>query len=282
MISHGKKTISVRNIIAHCSHKMTVLVFLLMFVQSGLFFGSEASAQSAFGQQPNTNSENGERKADFLLGKPKGFFGLHTGIFSPQADSDVFDMIMTELTLEKSDFRAWDFGLDFGFDLHEKVDLIFHFDYSKESSDSEFREYVDEQGLPIMQNTSLVESSITAGIKYLLKPPGRRLGEYAWLPSRIVPFVEGGVGALNYSFEQKGDFVDSETFEIFYASLKSSGWTETIYLGCGTDIYLLKNIYLTLDLRYSWASHGLDGDFLGFDDIDLGGLRATAGIYWHF
>jgi hypothetical protein len=261
---------------------MTVLVFLFIFVQFGLFFGSEIFAQSANGPQTNIDNETGERKSDFLLGKPKGFIGLHTGMFLPEADSDLFDMITSELTLEKNDFHAWDFGFDFGFDLREKVDLIFHYDYSKASADSEFREYVDEQGRPIRQNTELVESSITAGIKYSLKPPGRQLGEYAWLPSRIVPFVEGGVGALYYDFEQRGEFVDSTTLEIFYASLKSSSWAESIYLGGGVDLYLSGNAYLTLDLRYSWASHGLDEDFLGFDDIDLGGLRATAGIYWHF
>jgi len=276
MILYAKKSLSIQKVIIHCSQEMTVLVLLLIFVQSGLFFGSEASAQSAFGQQANTDSENGERKADFLLGQPKGFFGVHTGIFFPQADSDVFDMIMTELTLEKSDFRSWDF------DLHEKVDLIFHYDYAKESADSEFRDYVDEQGLPITQDSSLSQSSITAGIKYSLMPPGRQLGEYAWVPSRFVPFVEGGIGASYYTFEQNGFFVDSITLEIFPASLKSSGWTEVIYLGGGTDIYLLKNIYLTLDLRYSWASGELDEDFVGFDDIGLDGFRVTAGIYWHF
>ena len=282
MTLNTKKSLSIQKVIIHCCQKITVLVFLLIFVQSGLFSGSEASAQSAFGQQANTDSENGERKADFLLGQPKGFFGVHTGIFFPQADSDVFDMIMTELTLEKSDFRSWDFGFDFGFDLYEKVDLIFHYDYAKESANSEFRDYVDEQGLPITQDSSLSQSSITAGIKYSLMPPGRQLGEYAWVPSRFVPFVEGGIGASYYTFEQNGFFVDSTTLEIFHASLKSSGWTEMIYLGGGTDIYLLKNIYLTLDLRYSWASQGMDEDFLGFDDIDLDGFRVTAGIYWHF
>ena len=134
--------------------------------------GSEASAQSAFGQQENTASENAERKSDFLLGEPKGFFGLHTGMFFPRADSDLFDMITRELTLEKNDFQAWDFGLDFGFHLHKKIDLVFQYDYSKETADSEFRDYVDEQSLPITQTTSLSQSSITVGVKYLLKEPG--------------------------------------------------------------------------------------------------------------
>lgn len=282
MIFHEKKSLSIRKSNVHCFQKITILMFLLLFVQSGFFMGSEAVAESTSGPWANADSETGEKKADFLLGKPKRFIGLHTGIFFPQADSGIFDMITRELTLEKSDFRALDFGFDVGFDLYEKVDLVFHYDYSKESPGSEFRDYVDEQDLPITQNTSLSQSSITAGIKYSLKPPGRRLGEYAWVPSRVVPFVEGGIGALYYTFEQNGDFVDSETLEIFPTILRSSGWTEVIYLGGGTDIYLLKNMYLTLDLRYSLASSGLDDDFLGFDDMDLDGFRVTAGIYWHF
>ena len=191
-------------------------------------------------------------------------------------------MITSELTLEKSDFRAWDLGLDFGFHLHERIDLIFRYDYSQESANSEFRDYVDEQNLPITQSTDFSQSSITAGIKYSLKQRGRQLGEYAWIPSRIVPFVECGIGELYYSFKQKGDFVDYETLEIFPATLESSGWTEVGYLGGGADIYLLRNAYLTLDLRYSWASKGLGRDFSGFDKIDLSGLRVTTGIRWHF
>jgi hypothetical protein len=223
-----------------------------------------------------------EKKSDFLLGKPKGFLWLHTGLFFPRADSDLFDMITSELTLEKNDFRAWDFGLDFGFHLYDRIDLVFHYDYLDRSADSEFRDYVDEQNLPITQKTSFSQSSITAGIKYSFRQRGRQLSEYAWLPSRIVPFAECGIGTLNYSFKQNGDFVDYTTLEIFPATLKSSDWAAVGYLGGGTDIYLLRNTYLTVDLRYSWASHELDRDFTGFDDIDLSGLRVTAGVYWYF
>ena len=111
--------------------------------------GSEAVAEPTSGLLENTDSETGEKKADFLFGKPKIFLGLHFGLFFPQADSEVFDMITSELTLEESDFDAWDLGFDVGFDLHEKLDLVFRFDYSSESAGSEFREFVDEQGLPI-------------------------------------------------------------------------------------------------------------------------------------
>ena len=76
--------------------------------------------------------------------------------------------------------------------------------------------------------------------------------------------------------------MDNATLEIFYAILKSSGWTEVVYLGGGADIYLKRRTYLTLDLRYSWASDALSEDFIGFDDINLSGLRLIAGIRWCF
>jgi hypothetical protein len=277
-----KKPLSIRMIIFDCYKKTAIFIFLLLFLQSGLFIGNIAAAESAPVLMAHTDNEPPEKKVDFLLGQPKGFFELHIGMFAPQADSDVFDMITSKLTLDKSDFRTWDYGFDFGFALYKKMDLVFHFDYSESSQNSEFRDFVDQEGLPIIQKTNLLQSSITAGLKYSLRSQGRRLGEYAWLPTRIVPFVEGGIGALYYSFNQKGDFVDYATSDIFSAALKSSNWTEVIYLGSGTDIYLLRNIFLTIGLRYSWASDGLGDDFIGFDDIDLSGLRLTAGIHWCF
>ena len=42
----------------------------------------------------------------FALGRPRVFLGGHLGLFAPRADSDLYDMITRELTLDKSDFRA--------------------------------------------------------------------------------------------------------------------------------------------------------------------------------
>jgi len=85
-----------------------------------------------------------------------------------------------------------------------------------------------------------------------------------------------------YRFKQSGDFVDFSTLEIFSAELESSGWTATAYLGGGVDINISKHTCLTLDLRYSWANPDLGGDYVGFEPLDLSGLRTTAGLQWHF
>jgi hypothetical protein len=253
-------------------YTVSAFVFMLLFLYTFLPGGNEAIAQG----------NPGGVKADFLFEKPTKYFGFRFGIFSPEADSDLFDMVTEELTLKKGDFRAWDFGMELGFVLHDRIDLVFNFDHASESKRSEFRDYVDGQGLPITQSTRFSHMPLTAGIKYLLVPRGRQIGQYSWHPSSIVPYVSGGGGLLWYEFKQHGDFVDSETLEIFPAYLKSSGDTFTYYLGCGTDFNIAKSTSINLDFRYYWGDDDLDGDFVGFDPIELGGYRLTAGIQWHF
>ena len=270
------------NALSFWPHRTVIAVLFLLWLHPALYAGSEAAANPAATSPANASSQNRGRQTDFLFDRPKGFIGFRFGRLFPRADSEVFDMITDQLTLEKSDFHAIDFGIDGGFDLQERVDLIFSFDYAKTTVDSEFRDYEDERGLPITQTTSLEQLPLTGGVKFLILPRGRKIGSFSWIPNRVVPFVGAGAGVLWYRLEQKGDFVDFETYEIFSARLESNGWTPTAYAGGGADINIAKGLFLTLDLRYFWAETRLKRDFVGFDKIDLAGLRATAGLQWHF
>ena len=268
MSKHTQKSENKKHIV--CVALAFILMLLLL---NPLLPGwSEANAQD--------NTDN--MKADFLFQEPTKYFGFRVGIFSPEADSDLFDMITEELTLDKNDFRTWNFGIDLGFNMLESFDLVVSLDYSKKTKNSEFRDYIDEQELPITQGTKFSQTPLTIGLKYLFIPRGRQIGQYSWLPSRFVPYVSGGVGVLWYEFSQHGDFVDYSTLDIFSATLDSSGSTFTGYLGGGTEVNIFKAIYVNLDFRYYVADDDLDRDFEGFDPIELGGYRLTAGIQWHF
>jgi hypothetical protein len=265
-------------ILLRCLQKAAPVAFISLLLVPAIFAGNAAAS----GPPANSSNQAGRAEADFLFEKPEGFIGFRFGRFFPEADSDLFDFVTGELTLEKRDFRAWDFGVDGGVDLHERVDLIFSFDYSKRTKNSEFREWEDESGLPITQTTVYTQIPLTVGIKFLPIPRGRPIGRFSWLPSRIVPFIGGGGGALWYRFTQAGDFVDKDTWEIFPAELQSDGWTPTVYVGSGVDIHIGKAVFVTLDFRYLFAKTDLSRDFVRFDPIDLAGLRATAGLHWHF
>ena len=272
MTNHIKDQENISNLSVRNLCTVLIFVFMILFLLPLLPGNGEVSAQDYMG----------ERNADFLFKKPKNYFGFRAGIFSPEADSDLFKMITTELTLEKDDFRALDFGIDFGLSVQKRIDLVFSLDYSRRTKNSEFRNYVDNQGLAITQSTRFSQTPLTAGIKFLIVPRGRQVGQYSWIPSRIIPYVSGGMGMLWYEFSQQGDFVDYSTLEIFSATLKSSGGSSTVYLGCGTEFNIYKSVYVNWDFRYYWAEGDLDSDFVGFDPINLGGYRLTTGIQWHF
>jgi hypothetical protein len=246
-----------------------------------LLAGPALFAESGLAADPVGN-QGQSGNPDFNFSTPKGFLGIRIGRLFPEGDSDLFKDITDDLTLEESDFRAWDIGFDGGVDLQERVELIFSFDYSRRTKASEFRNYVDSNGLPITQTTRLQQIPLTGGVKLLLVPRGRQVGRYAWLPSSVVPYIGGGAGVLWYRFEQEGDFVDEFTYEIFPAHLESSGWAPTAYAGGGADIHVVKTAFITLDLRYVWAKPELGRDFVSYDNLDLSGFRVSAGLQWHF
>lgn len=273
----------------NCLNNATPVVLFLSLFFLGFLSRSPAAANPAPGQSSSQSNQE-ESEEDFLFSAPKGFIGFRIGRFFPRANSDLYDEITDDLTLEKNDLRAWDIGFDGGFALNERLDAVFTGEYLKRTKSSEVRDWVDAQDLPITQETYYSQLPLTAGLKFYLIPRGRRIGRYAWLPSRVVPFAGAGAGVLWYRFGQSGRFVEESYTEegelvgdIFYADLESSGWTATGYIGGGVDINIAKYTYLTLDLRYSWAKPELDpGVFVGFDPLDLSGPRATAGLQWHF
>ena len=115
-------------------------------------------------------------------------------------------------------------------------------------------------------------------MKYYLKPRGREISRYAWVPYSFAPYVGGGGGLLWYRFRQAGDFVDSEDLSIFSDLFESEGWTATLHVVGGADIKLTPRLFLTVEACYAWADAELSPDFVGFDPIDLSGFKTTVGI----
>ena len=147
---------------------------------------------------------------------------------------------------------------------------------------SEYRDYVDNDNLPIEQRTEFLRVPVTAGLKWYLTPPGRSLSRYAWVPSKLSAYVSGGGGAVYYSFKQSGDFVDFQDLAVFPSSLESSGWTGTAYGATGANFALSTRVGLVTEMRYDWARANMSADFQGFDRIDLSGLSLTTGLHFRF
>lgn len=215
---------------------------------------------------------------DFLFGHPTVTLGARIGYAIPRADSRIFDFTREELTVEKRDFNAVALAADLGIRLSDRIDLSLGLGYENSQIDSESREFEGTDDLPILQTTDFRRVPFTVGLKAYLTERGRRISDLAWIPGKFAPFVGGGVGFMWYEFEQEGEFVDYETLDIFYDYFSSSDGSPLAYLTAGFDYSLGLRWILTAEARYSWASADMGGSFVGFDSIDLNGLRAAFGF----
>lgn len=224
----------------------------------------------------------------FLFREPRVGVGLRLGYGAPigprtaGGDTDIFGFTQDILTIGEGDHDALVFGGEVSLQLSSRIDLLL--DLSSEASEvtSEFRDWVDQDDLPIEQNTRLSWTPVTVSLKGYLWERGRRISQLAWVPGKWSPFLGVGGGEVYYKFRQSGDFIDFETLEIFTDTFRSSGGAGVFHVLAGAEWSLGPYFYLTGEGRYSWASAQMGRDFVGFDPIDLSGFQGTVGLALRF
>ena len=119
--------------------------------------------------------------------------------------------------------------------------------------------------------------------KYYFKDRGRSVGRFAWVPTKLAPFVGGGVGIVEYTFEQVGDFVDvAPPNNIVFDRLKTTGTATIVHATVGADLSISRQFFVTGEAQYSFASAEVGGSFEGFENVDLAGLQLLLGIALRF
>jgi hypothetical protein len=214
----------------------------------------------------------------FLFKPPKGSVSFRGGFDRASTGSDLFTFAASQLTLSRGDFSSLTFATDVDRRITSSVDLRLSVALSRSTIPSEFRDWVDNDRQPILQTTGFTRVPITASLKKYLFGQGRTLGHFAWVPTRYAPYVGGGGGVMWYRFEQKGDFIDFATTNVFHDYFDSHGVTPTAQAFAGTDISLSPRFAVSAEGRYQWARAPLSRDFSGFDRIDLSGFSLTAGF----
>jgi hypothetical protein len=237
-------------------------------------------AAGAMEQDPGASQEPApsERRADFLFGRPHGSIGVRGSWVFARAGSDLFDFVTRELTLERDDFDAPGFGFDVAVSLTPRMDVVGTVELNQSETTSEYRDYVDNNLLPIEQTTTLKVVQLGGSLRYALRPRGHDVSRFAWVPSRFVPFVGAGGGLIYHRFTQTGDFVDFVDLSVFTDYFRSSGWSPSAHAFGGVDVQLYRGLYGTVEGRYLWAAGTLSRDFVDFDPIDLAGFRVSGGI----
>jgi len=214
----------------------------------------------------------------FLFHRPTGSIVARGGLDQALAGGDLFSFVTEQLTLNRGDFAAASLGADLAFSIAPRLDVVLGASFAGSRRRSEFRDWVDQDDLPIEQTTTLERVPVTASLRLYVAPRGRSIGQLAWVPAKFAPFVGVGGGALWYRFRQQGDFVDFADNGVFSDDFKSSGRTLTAHAFAGADISLGPRFFFTGEGRYTWARAPLSRDFSGFGRLDLSGLSVTAGF----
>ena len=230
---------------------------------------------------------------DFLFGRPRMSFGLRGLWHRARAGSDFYDFVNEELFVPRSpeddhdnpdhgllNFDAPGISFDFGYGVTSRLDVRVGVDYAESLNESELRNWIGEDGLPYTQSTELSQTDIRGELAFALAPRGRAVGQYAWIPSRVVPYVGAGLSFVRHDLRQAGEFVDEIGY--FEDAFTSTGWGTGVHLFGGADIRMTRHAFLNAEVRHVEAAAGLSDAFAGFDPIDLGGLRISAGVRFVF
>lgn len=216
----------------------------------------------------------------FLFRMPKGSLSVRAGYDRAFAGGDLFSSVTREMTLRRSDFGGVSVAADLAATVSPQVDVVFSVGWSGSRKASEYRNWWDNNNLPITQNMSFERAPVTVSVKWYARPRGRAVGSFAWVPARMAPFVGAGVGAMWSRFHQVGDFIDTNTVNnpIFPDNLDSKSWTLTAQAFAGFEVNLSPRTFLTTEARYTWAKAALGSDYVDFGRMDLSGLSVTAGF----
>lgn len=252
-----------------------------MLLAVGLALAAAAPAQAQT-ERPPTRIGQDLPDSDFLFKRPRGIFNLRAALLVPNENSDLFEFVQNQLTVEPGDFRGPAFAIELGYALTPRVDIVGGFDLARQAVDSEYREFVDNNLLPIQQESALRQNSFTGSMRFALVPRGRAVGRYAWIPSRVQPYVGAGGGLVFWEFKQTGDFVDFQDLEVFPDTFVSSGASLSGHVLGGIDVQIYKRLFFTTEGRYVWAQGELSNEFVGFEPLDLSGFRLAAGINFVF
>lgn len=219
---------------------------------------------------------------DFLFEAPRGSVGIRGGWFARRADSDWYTFVSNELTIEEGAFSGPLIALDVAAAVAPRVEVVLGVDFTQRSVESEYRDFVDNDRLPIAQRTELRGTSLSGSVRLALTDRGRQVGRFAWVPRTVVPYVGAGGGVSWFELKQFGDFVDFRDLDIFTDAFESTGWTPIAHAFGGADVTLHRRLLLTVEARYQWASGDLGADWIDFEPLDLSGLQVTTGIRFPF
>lgn len=197
---------------------------------------------------------------------------LKAGIFYPQQHSDLWDINTDNLTGGRADMLNAYYGVEYENPVGRYATIAFEIgNYSR----TRYAEYVDfehQDGSPINQSFSLKMTPIEATLR--LYPNGHR--------RVFCPYVGVGVALYAWTYEQWGEFINQETWEVTEGSAETRSVAVGFTARAGFLFRVRRNIGFSIEGKYNYAKGRLSDDFQDFELFDLSGFTATAGLNFYF
>jgi hypothetical protein len=212
-------------------------------------------------------------------------FQLRFGYFVPEGGGQFWSDTESAFSLDGQDFDDFDFGMTFVQGVSNNLEIGFNLDFFESTVRSSYIDWVDEDGFPILHDSTLSLTPVTVDIRLL--PGGRqkyRGSRSQYAVRKPTGYLGAGAGLVFYQYEEVGDFLDftSDPPVVFPASYRDDGVAPEIHILGGLDIPVGPGWSFLIEGRYSWCKTDLEEDFSGLGEIDLGGFSGFFGAAFHF
>ncbi|MEO7191081.1 MAG: outer membrane beta-barrel protein [Vicinamibacterales bacterium] len=168
------------------------------------------------------------------------------------------------LAFDVKDFRGGRLFGEWNIAFGDHVEVGAGLGFYRKTVPTVYLDLVDPRGLEVEQQLKLQIVPVTGVVRFL--PFGR--------PGDVQPYVGAGVSLLNYRYSESGDFIDTNTLDIFSNRYTTSGSTLGGLLLGGVRFPIGGDVYgMAVEGRYQFGAGktgGIDKGFLA-EKIDLSG-----------
>ncbi len=195
-----------------------------------------------------------------------GAFKVKFGLYSPNCNSDIWEINFENLYLEKADFKTSFVSLEYEQLIDRNIAVTFEIgEIERDEVASEYRDYTYEDGSPIAQAVYYKIDFYEFGLKFY--PVPRR--------AKVFPFIGLSGGLYHYIYNQYGEFIDFESMTVFDGDFLADQYAFGFAISGGINIKLSRRTYVGIEGKYLSLKGDLGSEFEGFEPIDFSGVMTS-------
>lgn len=192
------------------------------------------------------------------------------GIQNVDMKSDLWEINMQNLALNKTDMQGVSYGLGYEFFINRFMAIDIEAGTYKKVRNTMYRDFTYDDDTPINQNLSLSVNSIELNLNLL--PIGYRKSFY--------PYIGVGGGVYIWTFEQWGEFIDFTDDSVYQGFAESRRISFGANAKAGLMVRVGRDLGFSIEGKYRYLKGALGSEFEGFDKLDLNGWTFSFGIHY--